>query len=83
MTDDCKRHFRLKVRYLLDLLVRKYGCDSLTPHVPLSDTVMYKRLRAVRKLQAQKKRQRDAKDGEDEEDEDGEEEFVVRSGSKR
>lgn len=75
MTEDCKRHFRLKVRDILDRLVRKYGSDSLTPHIPASDTVMYKRLRNLRKLNARKKKRKEA--GENEESGSEEEEFAV------
>jgi len=74
MTEDCKRHFRLKVRDILDRLVRKYGCDSITPHIPTTDTVMYKRLRNLRKLHARKKKQKDS--AADQESE-SEEEFSV------
>lgn len=78
MTDDCKRHFRLKVRDVLDRLVRKYGCDSLTPHIPASDTIMYKRLRNLRKLNVRKKRMKEQRKGEDDEDSTYDE-FLVNS----
>ncbi|XP_074031653.1 RRP12-like protein [Leptinotarsa decemlineata] len=76
MTDDCKRHFRLKTRDILDRLVRKYGCDSLTPFVPHTDVVMYKRLKNLRKLNARKKRMRDAEKGEESSEE---EDFAVKA----
>lgn len=82
MTEDCKRHFRLKIRDILDRLVRKYGCESLTPFVPNDDTVMYKRLRNLRKLNARKKRQKEA-EKEDSGNEDNEEEFTVKAKPKR
>ncbi|CAH0554769.1 unnamed protein product [Brassicogethes aeneus] len=76
MTEDCKRHFRLKVRDILDRLIRKYGCESLSPHVPQTDTVMFKRLRNLRKLNARKKKMKDAnKDDRDSDDE----EFLVKN----
>lgn len=79
MTEDCKRHFRLKIRDILDRLVRKYGCESLTPFVPNDDTVMYKRLRNLRKLNARKKRRKES-----EQDEySDEEEFTVKAKPKR
>lgn len=81
MTDDCKRHFRLKVRDILDRLVRKYGCESITPFVPESDTVMHKRLRNLRKLNVRKKKQKEER--RQKQDEDSEEEFIVHSKSKR
>ncbi|KAJ8983810.1 hypothetical protein NQ317_008936 [Molorchus minor] len=76
MTEDCKRHFRLKIRDVLDRLVRKYGCESLTPFIPTTDTVMYKRLRNLRKLNARKKRMKDA---EKEEQEGDSEEFTIKA----
>ncbi|CAG9830042.1 unnamed protein product [Diabrotica balteata] len=75
MTEDCKRHFRLKIRDILDRLVRKYGCESLTPFVQNTDTVMYKRLRNLRKLNARKKRRKE----EDREEESDDEEFTVKA----
>lgn len=76
MTDDCKRHFRLKVRDILDRLVRKYGADSITPHISPSDTVMLKRLKNLRKLNARKKKQKELQKEQDEE-EGSEEDFIV------
>lgn len=81
MTEDCKRHFRLKVRDILDRLVRKYGADSITPHIPTSDTVMYKRLRNLRKLNARKKKQKEQKK-EQEEEEASDEDFIVHAKSR-
>lgn len=81
MTDDCKRHFRLKVRDVLDRLVRKYGCESITPFVPASDTVMHKRLKNLRKLNARKKKLKDEK--KQKEEDDSEEEFMVHTKPKR
>lgn len=80
MTEDCKRHFRLKIRDILDRLVRKYGCESLTPFVPLNDTVMYKRLRNIRKLNARKRRR---KLTEKEDEHSDEEDFTVKAKPKR
>lgn len=34
MTEDCKRHFRLKTRYLFDRLVRKFGYDVVKGIIP-------------------------------------------------
>lgn len=82
MTEDCKRHFRLKVRDILDRLVRKYGCDSITPHVHESDKVMHRRLRNLRKLNARKKKQKEVQKKEEEEQSD-DEEFAVRAKPRR
>lgn len=80
MTEDCKRHFRLKIRDILDRLVRKYGCESLTPFIPHNDTVMYKRLRNLRKSNARKKRRKLAEEDEELSDE---EDFTVKAKLKR
>lgn len=77
MTEDCKRHFRLKVRDILDRLVRKYGADSITPHIPPTDTVMLKRLKNLRKLNARKKKQKELQKEQQEEEEGSEEDFIV------
>ncbi|KAK5645482.1 hypothetical protein RI129_006782 [Pyrocoelia pectoralis] len=76
MTDDCKRNFRLKIRDILDRLVRKYGCDAITPYVPTTDTMMLKKLRNLRKLNARKKSLKEAKRDKSESDE---EEFTVKA----
>ncbi|KAF5291161.1 hypothetical protein FQA39_LY14403 [Lamprigera yunnana] len=75
MTDDCKRNFRIKVRDILDRLVRKYGCDSILPYVPTSDAVMFKRLRNLRKLNARKKRQKES----EKEEPESEDEFTIKT----
>ncbi|XP_024936269.1 RRP12-like protein [Cephus cinctus] len=78
MTEDCKRHFRLKIRDILVKLVRKYGIDTITAMVPVSDEVMHKRLKNIRKIQTRKqkaKEQKKAQQGE----EDSDEEFNVKS----
>ncbi|XP_048507370.1 RRP12-like protein isoform X2 [Athalia rosae] len=61
MTDDCKRHFRQKVRDLLVKLVRKYGADLITGLVPSSDEIMHKRLRNIKKIQVRKQKMKDQK----------------------
>jgi ribosomal RNA-processing protein 12 len=78
MTNDCSRHFRLKIRDILNKLVRKFGCECIAPHIPADNVVMNKRLRNIRKLNARKKRQKEGKEDEDSE----EEEFLVKAKSK-
>ncbi|RZF45774.1 hypothetical protein LSTR_LSTR014526 [Laodelphax striatellus] len=58
MTDDCKRHFRLKTRDILSRLVRWYGADSIMSLIPASDAVMMARVRNLRKLESRKKKSR-------------------------
>lgn len=76
MADDCSRHLRLKVRDILNKLVRKYGSECISPHIPVSNTVMYKRLRNLRKLNARKKRQKDNNNDENSSDD---EEFHIKA----
>lgn len=81
MTEDCKRHFRNKLRDILDKLVRKYGCDAITPHVPATDVIMYKRLRNLRKLNVRKKK---LKEMQKEDDKDSAyDDFIMHSKNKR
>ncbi|QQP38380.1 RRP12like proteinlike [Caligus rogercresseyi] len=56
MTEDCKRNFRLKSRYLLDRIIRKFGYDFVAGQVPPSDAVMHKRIKNLKKLHARKDR---------------------------
>ncbi|XP_039293238.1 RRP12-like protein [Nilaparvata lugens] len=59
MTDDCKRHFRLKTRDILARLVRWYGADSVMSLIPAGDTVMMARVRNLKKIQSRKKKSRE------------------------
>ena len=59
MTDDCKRHFRQKVRDILVKLVRRYGIETITGLVPKSDELMHKRLRNIRKIETRKQNARE------------------------
>ncbi|XP_014218682.1 RRP12-like protein [Copidosoma floridanum] len=54
MTEDCKRHWRQKVRDILIKLVRKFGVDVIADMVPPSDLVMHKRLKNIRKIETRK-----------------------------
>ncbi|CAB4066317.1 RRP12 [Lepeophtheirus salmonis] len=75
MTEDCKRNFRLKSRYLLDRIIRKFGYDFVAAQVPQSDIVMHKRLKNIRKLHIRKSRM----ENDQEEDEcSGDEEELYR-----
>lgn len=61
MTDDCKRHFRLKIRDFLVLLVRKFGFDVVSSVAPKNDAVLAKRLKNIKKLKIRKEKSREAK----------------------
>lgn len=82
MSDDCKRHFRIKSRFLLERMVRKFGHDLLLGLVPKGDEVMQKRLKNIRKAHARKDKDDERRDkrrsGEDSDDEDGGE-FKIRA----
>lgn len=83
MTEDCRSHFRLRTRDIFHKLIRKFGCDSITPHVPESDTVTHKRLRNLRKLQSRKKKQRSALREAQEENDSEAEEFIIKAKPRR
>ena len=48
MPESCQRHFRLKSRYLLDRLTRKFGFDFISAMIPKNDLVMQKRMKNIR-----------------------------------
>ena len=74
------RHLRLKTRYLLDKLVRKFGFDLISSLVPKDNVQMHKRLKNIKKVQVKKKKDKEAAAaaGADE-DSDDEEKFKVKA----
>ena len=79
MTEDCKRHFRLKTRYLFDRLVRRFGYDVIKNIIPKDDEMTLKRLKNIKKIQARKK-QTDVNDQDsDNDDDDIDSEFRIKS----
>ena len=68
MPEDCKRAFRVKTKYLLERLVRKFGWDYVSSLVPKSDLKMHKRLKNMRKELARMARRVSEDSGADEED---------------
>ena len=83
MPDDCMRHFRLKTRYLMDRLVRKFGYDLVSAIVPKDNVQMHKRLKNIKKVQVKKKKDKDARaaaaagDEDDDSDDMADEKFKV------
>ncbi|XP_033220095.1 RRP12-like protein [Belonocnema kinseyi] len=75
MTDDCKRHFRQKVRDILVKMARKFGIETITAMVPRSDENMHKRLKNIRKIEARKQK---AKEEVKNKEEDSDEEFNLK-----
>lgn len=76
MTDDCKRHFRQKVRDILVKLVRKYSVEMIAGLIPASDEMMHKRLKNIRKIETRKQKSKDERGSKSEETSD--EEFNVK-----
>lgn len=68
MNEDTKRHFRVKLRNILNRLIRKFDCDTISKYVPNTDIVMHKRLRNLRKLNSRKKRQQEKSADDDDSD---------------
>jgi len=68
MPDDCKRHFRIKTRYLLERLVRKFGWDYVSSFVPKNELKMHKRLKNMKKELARRARKMSEDSGADDED---------------
>ena len=76
MTEDCKRHFRQKVRDILIKLIRKFGIDTITSMVPLTDNIMLKRLKNIRKVETKKQKSKEKRKSDV--DDESEEEFSVK-----
>ena len=69
MTEDCKRHCRLKTRYLLDRLVRKFGYEVVKGLVDKDDETTLKRLKNIKKQQMKvKKNEADDQDADNTDD---------------
>ncbi|XP_011170370.3 RRP12-like protein [Solenopsis invicta] len=59
MSDDCKRHFRQKVRDIFVKLIRKYGIGPISSMVPASDMILHKRLKNIKKVEDAKRKKRE------------------------
>ena len=81
MPEDCMRHLRLKTRYLLDKLVRKFGFDLISSLVPKDNVQMHKRLKNIKKVQVKKKKDKEAAaaNAAADEDSDDEEKFKAKA----
>lgn len=78
MSEDCKRHFRLRIRDVVSVLVRKFGADGIAPYVPQDDEIMLKRLRNLRKKEARRKRKGEMEQAESYDEEENDE-FLINS----
>ncbi|XP_034940350.1 RRP12-like protein [Chelonus insularis] len=76
MTDDCKRHFRQKVRDILVKLIRKFGFDTIVGMIPQSDELMHKRIKNIKKIEARKQKLKEEKKEQKNKD-DSDDEFNV------
>merc|ERR1712156_981529 len=56
MPEDCRRHYRVKTKFLLERLCRKFGWDFVSSLVPQSDITLHKRLKNMRKEMAKRAR---------------------------
>ncbi|XP_059048180.1 RRP12-like protein [Achroia grisella] len=77
MSDDCKRHSRLEIGYFLTKMVRKYGADTIEKLI--TDEVMLRRLRNIRKMENRRKRM---KDGQKDQSSDSETDAPIKGTSK-
>lgn len=59
MNEDCKRHFRQKVRDIFTKLIRKYGIGPISSMVPASDVILHKRLKNINKIEDAKRKKRE------------------------
>ncbi|CAG0882964.1 unnamed protein product [Darwinula stevensoni] len=66
MTIDCKRHFRVKVRNLFCLMMRKYGPNAIMQLLPKDDESLHKCLRNIQKTEMRKKKKKMASANEEE-----------------
>ncbi|XP_018354107.1 PREDICTED: RRP12-like protein [Trachymyrmex septentrionalis] len=58
MSEDCKRHFRQKVRDILTKMIRKYCIEAISSMVPASDVILHKRLKNINKIENAKKKKK-------------------------
>jgi len=79
MPEDLKRHTRIRTKFLLDRMCRKYGHDLITSLVPKKDLTTHKRLKNIRKGAARKDRQ----DGDDGDSADDDDEFSLVPGREK
>jgi len=59
MNEDCKRHFRQKVRDIFTKLIRKYSIGLISNMVPASDLILHKRLKNINKIEDAKRKKRE------------------------
>eukprot|EP01134_Creolimax_fragrantissima_P003419 CFRG3419T1 len=55
--DDQKTHFKMKIRFLLERLIRKYGLDEITQIVPENDRKLITNIRKRKEQDLRKRRE--------------------------
>lgn len=60
MTEDCKRHSRIKTRDILSRLVRWFGGETLLKLVPNKDETLRIRIRNLAKIQVRRQKKRES-----------------------
>ncbi|KAF7995254.1 hypothetical protein HCN44_004726 [Aphidius gifuensis] len=79
MNDDCKKHFRQKIKNLLVKLTRKFGFDAITSMVPESKIILHKQLKNIRKEEARKQKARDEQKSKMDQDTDDDDDLELAS----
>lgn len=76
MAQDCKRHFRIKVKDIFVRLLRKYGDEFIFQMIPSHDVALVKQVKNMIKIRRRKSKDKQKKESENENEED---EFSVKS----
>ncbi|KYN06248.1 PREDICTED: RRP12-like protein [Cyphomyrmex costatus] len=75
MSENCKRHFRQKVRDIFTKLIRKYGIEPISSMIPISDIILHKRLKNINKIENAKKKKRELERARKLQEQNSDEEF--------
>ncbi|KAI5692244.1 hypothetical protein M8J76_011259 [Diaphorina citri] len=76
MVQDCKRHFRIKIKDIFVRLLRKYGDDVIFHMIPTHDAALVKQVKNMIKIRRRKSKDKQKNEAEEN---DEEEEFSVKS----
>lgn len=79
MVQDCKRHFRCKIKDIFTRLLRKYGDSVVFQLVPSHDEVLIKQVKNLIRIRRQKEKNKNRRKTSESENEDDEDEFNVKS----
>lgn len=70
MTEDCKRHFRQKLRDILVKLIRKFSYEIISSAIPKEQAMLHKRLKNLNKIESRKKKTKEQKRTQEESSDD-------------